>query len=222
MYISVLAATIFIFLASSLLSVLLTMNFFRKSLISYIYWSTGMWLFALASLLEIFFSVGIYNIPLIDVYLFSVAVLVQLLSLGSLALTKKDSVFRAYAGYSIAADALLAVALVIYPVGYILTNGVVFGLLPLFVIIVSSIITFPAAVILIVVGALSYRTGKDARMLSIIAGTIVVSIAGTLYIAAYPAFLYYAEFVGIVLLWIGFVDFRYLFHAREVNKSVNG
>ena len=222
MYISVLIATLFIFLASSLLSALLTMNFFRKSLRSYIYWSTGMWLFALASFLEILFSVGIYNILLIDIYLFSVAVLVQFLSLGSLALTKKTSVFRLYTGYSIASDILLAVALVIYPVGYLLTNGVVFGLIPLFDTIVSSIITFPAAVILIVVGALSYRTGKDARMLSIIAGTIVVSIAGTLYITAYPAFLYYAEFIGIILLWLGFVDFRYLFRSREVNKSVNG
>jgi hypothetical protein len=181
-----------------------------------------MWLFALASFLEILFSAGMYNIPLIDIYLFSVAVLVQLLSLGSLALTRKDSIFRVYAGYSIASDILLSVTLVVYPVGYVLTNGVVFGLLPLFVTIVSSIITFPAAVILIVVGALSYRTGKDTRMLSIIAGTIVVSIAGTLYIAAYPAFLYYAEFIGIVLLWLGFVDFRYLFHDKEANKSVNG
>ena len=222
MYVSVLIATLFIFLASSLLSALLTMNFFRKSVSSYIYWSTGMWLFALASFLEILFSAGMYNIPLIDIYLFSVAVLVQLLSLGSLALTRKDSIFRVYAGYSIASDILLSVTLVVYPVGYVLTNGVVFGLLPLFVTIVSSIITFPAAVILIVVGALSYRTGKDTRMLSIIVGTIVVSIAGTLYIAAYPAFLYYAEFIGIVLLWLGFVDFRYLFHDKEANKSVNG
>ena len=222
MYVSVLIATLFIFLASSLLSALLTMNFFRKSVSSYIYWSTGMWLFALASFLEILFSAGMYNIPLIDIYLFSVAVLVQFLSLGSLALTRKDSIFRVYAGYSIASDILLSVTLVVYPVGYVLTNGVVFGLLPLFVTIVSSIITFPAAVILIVVGALSYRTGKDTRMLSIIAGTIVVSIAGTLYIAAYPAFLYYAEFIGIVLLWLGFVDFRYLFHDKEANKSVNG
>lgn len=222
MYISVLAATVFIFLASSLLSVLLTINFLRKSLTSYIFWSTGMWLFALASFLEILFSVGIYTISLIDAYLFSVAVLVQFLSMGSLALTKKETIFKAYAGYSIAADALLAIALAVYPVGYILTNGVVFGLLPLFVTIVSSIITFPAAVILIVVGALSYRKRRDTKMLSIIAGTIVVSIAGTLYIAKYPAFLYYAEFLGIVLLWTGFVDFRYLFAAREVNKSVNG
>ena len=222
MYISVLAATVFIFLASSLLSVLLTINFLRKSLTSYIFWSTGMWLFALASFLEILFSVGIYTISLIDAYLFSVAVLVQFLSMGSLALTKKETIFKAYAGYSIAADALLAVALAVYPVGYILTNGVVFGLLPLFITIVSSIITFPAAVILIVVGALSYRKRRDTKMLSIIAGTIVVSIAGTLYIAKYPAFLYYAEFLGIVLLWTGFVDFRYLFAAREVNKSVNG
>ncbi len=222
MYISVLFSTALIFLASSFLSVLLTMNHFRKSLRSYVFWASGMWLFAFASLLEVMFSLGIYGNLLIDIYLFAVAVLVQLLSLGSLALIRKKKIFMSYAGYSIAADILLILSLALYPVGNILTRGVVFGLLPLDVTIVSSIITFPAAVILVVIAAVSYRSGKDRKMLSIIAGTIVVSIAGTLYIAAYPAFLYFAEFIGIILLWLGFVDFRFIFHSREVNKYVNG
>ena len=45
-------------------------------------------------------------------------------------------------------------------------------------------------------------------MLSIIAGVVVVSIAGGLYIAAVPVFLYYSEFVGIILLWFGFFSFK--------------
>jgi hypothetical protein len=222
MYVSVLLATGFIFVASSLLSVLLTVNYFRKSFRSYAYWSAGMWLFAFASFLEILFSLGIYNAGLIDAYLFSVAILVQLLSLGSLALMSRIRLFNAYVGYSVAADAALLVSLFLFPVGNVLTSGVVYGLLPLAVTIMSSVITFPAAVILIVVAAISYRSRGDRKMLSIIAGTIVVSIAGTLYIAAYPAFLYYAEFIGIILLWLGFIDFRFILHNSEVNKVVNG
>ncbi|MFG1519815.1 MAG: hypothetical protein AAE977_05010 [Thermoplasmataceae archaeon] len=208
--------------ASSLLSVLLTVNYFRKSFRSYAYWSAGMWLFAFASFLEILFSLGIYNAGLIDAYLFSVAILVQLLSLGSLALMSRIRLFNAYVGYSAAADAALLVSLFLFPVGNVLTSGVVYGQLPLAVTIMSSVITFPAAVILIVVAAISYRSRGDRKMLSIIAGTIVVSIAGTLYIAAYPAFLYYAEFIGIILLWLGFIDFRFILHNSEVNKVVNG
>ena len=68
-------------------------------------------------------------------------------------------------------------------------------------------------------GCASHGIAKDV---DIATQLIAKDLDLTLYIAAYPAFLYYAEFIGIVLLWIGFVDFRYLFRAGEVNKSVNG
>jgi len=222
MYVSVLLAAGFIFLASSVLSVLLTVNYFRKTFKSYAYWSAGMWLFAFASFLEILFSLGLYNKGLIDAYLFSVAILVQLLSLGSLALMNRIRLFNVYVGYSAAADVILIISLLLFPVGNILTGGVVYGPLPLAITVTSSVITFPAAVVLIVVAAISYRSRRDKKMLAIIAGTVVVSIAGTLYIAAYPAFLYYAEFIGIILLWLGFIDFRFILRSWEVGKVVNG
>jgi hypothetical protein len=68
-------------------------------------------------------------------------------------------------------------------------------------------VTFPAAIILILIAALSYRKTRNPKLISIIIGVVVVSVAGTLYIVQFPAFLYYAEFIGILLLWIGFVDF---------------
>jgi hypothetical protein len=43
----------------------------------------------------------------------------------------------------------------------------------------------------------------------------------TLYIAAFPAFLYYAEFIGILLLWMGFVDFKTLMVKKGVRQVVN-
>lgn len=92
--------------------------------------------------------------------------------------------------------------------GNILSSRVVYGSLPLPVVIASSIITFPAAVILVVIAIISYRRSRNAKMVGIILGTLVVSIAGSLYIAAFPPPLYYSEFSGIILLWLGFVDFR--------------
>jgi len=113
-----------------------------------------------------------------------------------------------YYAYSAFSTLALLVSLIYTEIGNILTEGVVYGPLPTLVIITSSLVTFPASAILIIVAAFSYYKGHDRRMLSIILGTIIVSVAGTLYIAQFPAFLYYAEFIGIVLLWLGFFDFR--------------
>ncbi|MDE1870492.1 MAG: hypothetical protein KGH71_05965, partial [Candidatus Micrarchaeota archaeon] len=68
--------------------------------------------------------------------------------------------------------------------------------------------TFPAATVLVIVAAMGYRRTRSLKMVSIIAGVVVVSVAGTLYIASFPSFLYYAEFAGMLLLWMGFYDFR--------------
>jgi ABC-type siderophore export system fused ATPase/permease subunit len=97
------------------------------------------------------------------------------------------------------------VTLVLYPVGNIIKEHIVFGVLPLGVTISSSFVTFPAAAFIILIAAISYKKFKSKKLLSIIAGVIIVAIAGTLYIAAIPVFLYYAEFIGILLLWIGFM-----------------
>ncbi|MEM3841580.1 MAG: hypothetical protein QXN59_02730, partial [Candidatus Micrarchaeaceae archaeon] len=89
--------------------------------------------------------------------------------------------------------------------GSIIISHVVYGALPLSVVLYSSAATFPAAIILIAIAAKSYIKKRSAKMISIIAGVLVVSTAGTLYIAAFPAFLYYSEFIGILLLWLGFI-----------------
>jgi hypothetical protein len=217
----VLGSTLFIFIASAVLAALLTKNYSGGKSRSFLYWSVGMWLFAFAVLLEVVFSFSIYVPILMGTYLFAVAVLVQMLSLGSLNLLKKRDYMVSYAIYSVIADIFLLFSLIYTPVGNIIIGGVVFGALPLLVTVASSFVTFPAAAILIVTAILSYRARKSNKMLDIIAGTVVVSIAGTLYIAAFPAFLYYAEFIGILLLWLGFVNFRTLFVKKEVKKVVH-
>lgn len=198
-------STIIIFALSAVLAFYLTAN--RRS-ISARFWSSGMWMFALGVLLEVIFAFGIYNQLLIKLYLFVTAVLVELLAMGSINLTGKRGLIVTYYAYSVASTVALALSLAYSDMGKIITNYVVYGPLPMPVVITSSIITFPAAVILITVAGISYRKNHSYKMLSIIAGTLIVSIAGTLYIAQFPAFLYYAEFVGVLFLWLGFFDFR--------------
>jgi hypothetical protein len=61
-------------------------------------------------------------------------------------------------------------------------------------------------IVLIGVSAIGYMRTKRKNLLWIILGVLIVGIGGTLYIAAFPAFLYYVEFIGLVMLWLGFFD----------------
>ncbi|MGC8662050.1 MAG: hypothetical protein ACP5TZ_06080 [Nitrososphaeria archaeon] len=202
------ASTSVIFVLSALLAYYLSKNYAVSRKLSTLFWGAGMWAFSAGVLLEVVFSFGIYDQGLIKLYLFVVAVLVELLAMGSINLTGKKYLVIVYYVFSAASTVLLAASLVYSNIGYILTDYVVYGPLPLYIVITSSIVTFPAALILIAVAGLSYRKRGDTKMLSIIVGTLIVSMAGTLYIAQFPVFLYYAEFIGIILLWLGFFDLR--------------
>jgi len=99
---------------------------------------------------------------------------------------------------------LVLYALAISQVGNIITNHIVYSTMPLAVVTASSIATFPASIAIIVVAVASYLKTHRKKLLSIILGIVVVSVAGTLYIVQFPALLYYAEAVGIALLWLWF------------------
>lgn len=202
-------STSLILVLSALLAYFMTTNYTSKRRISMAFWSIGLWLFAVGVLEEILFAVNVYSPFLLKSYLFIVAILVQFLAMGSLSLIDSKRMHVAYYLYSAAASIFLVVILAISSIGKIISSYVVFGALPMPVIIGSSLITFPAAVILLVTAALTYRKTHSYRMLSIIAGVIVVSVAGTLYIDKFPAFLYYSEFIGILLLWLGFFEWRH-------------
>ncbi len=215
----VLISTMLIALLSGILSVFMTFNYFRRRQPSYIFWSMGLWLFTFGVVLEALFAANVYSEALIDIYLFVVVVLVESLALGS-AFTTKGIVFKClYLLYVLVVSLVMVIALVTSDIGNVLVTYVVYGALPLSVVVVSSLGTFPAAAILIIVAALAYRRRRNAKMLSIIAGTLIVSIAGALYIAAVPEFLYFAEFVGIVLLWFGFFEFGFNKHRHEIAKA---
>lgn len=197
--------TVATFILTIGLAWVMTSKYARRPSRALMFWSLGIWLFALGVLIEIVFAFGYYSELLIGTYLFIVALLVESLALGSVQLVKSGMVRRSY--YTICAlfTVLLLYSLMTENLGMILYNYVVWGNIPTYVAIWSGLITFPAAVVLLGVAIKSYLNKRSRKMLSIIAGVVIVSIAGTLYIAQYPAFLYLSEFIGIVLLWYGFI-----------------
>ena len=193
------------FILTAALAIIITRRYMGKRTKSLLYWGAGIWIFAAGVLMEIFFAAGAYSTLLIKAYLFLVALLVEFLALGSMQLVKSRKARIAYASFAWMSSALLVCVLAASKMGNIITDHIVYGLLPVYVAISSSIITFPAAIILIAVAVKGYLSRKSNKLLSIISGVVIVSIAGTLYIAQYPAFLYIAEFVGILALWYGFI-----------------
>ncbi|MDE1846139.1 MAG: hypothetical protein KGH53_02575 [Candidatus Micrarchaeota archaeon] len=200
-----LISTIIIALLAIALAVVIVQNYLRKNSASKLFWSLGMITFAVSTVLQIPFAYGIYSTLLISLYLFLVVLLVQLFALGSIQMVKNGNIRHFYYGFTIFASALTLYSIVSSKIGNLLIGNVVAGLPPDFVLWASSIATFPAALVIIVCAGIAYQRTKQRKLLSIIAGVIVVSIAGTLYIAAFPAFLYFAEFVGVLLLWNGFL-----------------
>jgi hypothetical protein len=197
-------STIFISAATFLLARKLIVKYAKTRVSSYLLWGIGMWLFGLAAFLEAEFALGIYSAALIDFYLFIVVVLVQFLSFGSVELVKTMSYRKAYYAFSIAIAALVLLSVAFTAPGDLMQNYVVTGAPGLAVIITSTIATSAASVVLVVTAVKSYIAKRNPRMLSIIAGVVIVAAAGSFYIAAVPEFLYYSEFIGMVLLWLGF------------------
>ncbi len=211
----VLLSTVVITILSAVLAFFLTLKYIKLKSKNYLFWSLGLWLFTVGVVLEVLFAFGLYSEVMIDSYLTIVALLVEALALGSVQFLGK-TVKKIYYIYAVITTIVIIASFLFVRVGDVIANYVVFGLLPILTTVVSSIITFPAAAIIIVSAYLTIRRSraytdknvrrhKNLQMSSIIAGVVVVSIAGTLYIAAYPELLYWSEFFGILLLWLGFI-----------------
>ncbi len=203
--ISVVFSTTIITVMSAILAVFLIFNYRTKKKRSYLFWSIGIWIFTLGAALETLFAFGIFNKDLISFYLFIAAVIVEMLALGSIQLVRTKSTRSVYYIYCAITTFTLAFSIIYSHIGNIITKYVVSGILPSLILIASSLVTIPGAIILITIAAMNYKKGKSKKkMLDIIIGTVILSMGGVLYITAIPEFLYFVEFVGISILWFGF------------------
>jgi len=172
----------------------------------HLYWGVGLALIAFTMAQEAVFYLGVWSTPFAQAYLVLVALLVGILSLGTAELSLRGWMHRLWFEFiALAGAAMIVVGILYPPARSIVVSGVVTGLPPTPVLIMSSIVTFPATLLL--VGASGYGAfwQKRYHLLFIASGTAVIAAAGSLYIASFPLSLYYAEFAGTVLLFFGFV-----------------
>ncbi|HEV2316646.1 MAG TPA: hypothetical protein VGV89_03625 [Thermoplasmata archaeon] len=173
---------------------------------SELYWSVGLVLVGITLAQEAAVYAGYDAGPFLAFYFLLVALLVGILSLGSAELAFGPRWRRVYAAYLAAASALVAYFCFAGPISaQVVTAGVVTGSPGVGVIVASSLVTFPAAAIMAGGAILGVVRGRRWNLAYIAAGILVISAAGSLYIASFPVTLYYAEFAGVLLLFFGFV-----------------
>lgn len=201
------AASIVALSAVALVLALLVLRRYQtERRVSHLYWGVGLLLVVVVLAEEATLYVGVWNQPLIQTYLIFAALLVGVLSLGSAMISLAGRWRAVYFGYIGVMSAALVVVGLLTPVPTsIMSGGVVSGLPPTWVDVISSLITFPAAVLLIVSSLYGAIKQHQPNFLYITAGAIVFSVAGTLYIASIPVTLYYSDFLGVLLLFLGFV-----------------
>ena len=191
---------------SLLLSVFLFRRYATGRRPSYLYWAIGIFLVFVTLAQETALYAGVWSQPLIRSYLVLVALLGGFLSLGSAELSLTGRWKGVWFGYIGAASVAVTGVGIVTPVpSSILSEGVVGGLPPTAIVVASSLLTIPGALLLILASLYGAWKHKRVELLYITAGTIVISVSGSLYIASFPATLYFAEFVGVVLLFLGFV-----------------
>ncbi len=214
-----LAATGIVTLFGGILAFLMTQSYLRNRRSSHLFWSIGLWVFALSDFLEFVFALNVYSTLLMAIYLFIIVLLTQLLSLGSIQLVSSKPIRYGYTIFAGVIAIVVLISVLVGPISNLVMDYVVLGQPTLFIIISSSLGTFPAAAVLIWVAALGYKRTRSPKMLSIIAGVLVIGFAGTLYIATFPSFLYIAELFGVFLLFYGFYSPSYGKNAKATSSS---
>lgn len=171
-------------------------------------WAGGLALAAAAMAIEAVVYVGVVDAPILRAYVFLSAAIVGVLSLGATRVLRSPRVERIYAAYTglLLAVVGLASFLTPLPTAGMVTGGVITGNPPLLLILLSTLLTGPATVVLIVSAIVSLRRTWRWPTLLMVAGAFVLGAGGTLYIASFPVALYYAEFIGIVLLFFGLIS----------------
>ena len=176
---------------------------------AHLFFGAGLGLVSATLLLEIVFYLGTLNTIALGSYLFLVALLVGVLSLGS-AEEGLQGIYRtAWRVYVASLAAIIAIACFLEPAASsIVVNGIVTGVPPLGIVIASSILTIPAALLMAGLALHAAVKFRALRLVFIAVGILVIAVAGTLYIVSIPVTLYYAEFIGVILLFFGFGGIR--------------
>jgi len=170
-------------------------------------WGGGLALAAAAMAVEAIVFLGAVSSPLLQAYVFCSAAIVGVLSLGATRVLKSPRLERAYTAYVAATCAMVGAASFLTPLpSSMVSGGIITGNPPLLLLVLSTLVTGPATIVLLTASAVSLRRSRKWQNLLMIAGALILGAGGTLYIASFPVALYYAEFLGIVLLFFGLIS----------------
>jgi hypothetical protein len=170
-------------------------------------WGAGMALGAAAMAIEFLAYVGVVTEGLLQGYVFLSAGIVGVLSLGAAGSLHRPRLARAYAIFESVAIGVTAVASFATPLSLsIVVAGIIVGNPPVLLLLLSSVVTVPATVVLLGTAVVSLRRAFRWSHVTMLAGACVLGAGGAFYIASFPVMLYYAEFVGIVMLFVGLVN----------------
>ncbi|MDE1871273.1 MAG: hypothetical protein KGI06_03470 [Candidatus Micrarchaeota archaeon] len=193
-----------VFVLSLVLTIVLTLSYLKSRRLSKLFWSLGMWAFTASALMTVAFALGTYSEPLATIYLYIVAILVELLAIGSMQLMSYGNMKLAYYAFCAITTAFMFYSLAVSSIPNLIANYALYGSPPALVVYASSAITIPASAILVIIAIKSYWTGKDYWNISIVAGVLIFALSGAIYINSFPSMQYVTEFIGIFLLWLGF------------------
>ena len=170
-------------------------------------WGGGMALGAAAMAVEFLAYAGVVTEGLLQAYVFLSAAIVGVLSLGAVGSLRRPRLAIGFAGFEAVALGVTGFACLMtsLPLSMVV-GGIIVGDPPASLIILSSFVTVPATVVLLGTAVVSLRRSFRWSHLTLVAGACVLGAGGAFYIASFPVVLYYAEFVGIVMLAVGLVN----------------
>ncbi|MCI4317500.1 MAG: hypothetical protein L3J96_03090 [Thermoplasmata archaeon] len=191
----------------AVLSVRGFLQFRRGHVRSQLMWASGLTCAAAAMLIEAVVFAGVVSSILLQSYVFLSAAIVGVLSLGATRILQRPRVEAAYTAYVLVSSGLVAVMCAVTPLPTSMVSaGIISGNPPVLLLVLSSLVTGPATVLLLTASYLSLRRSWRWQTLLMVAGAVILGAGGTLYIASFPVALYYAEFLGILILFLGLIS----------------
>ena len=183
------------------------LRYYRARTRTELIWGMGVLLAAVAMAIEAVVYLGVLSSAILQVYVFCSAAIVGVLSLGATKVLRRPRLEMGYTWWTVATCAVVGVFCAITPLSLgMVTSGIITGNPPLMLIILSTLVTGPATVVLLAASVVSLRRSWRWQTLLMVSGAMILGAGGTLYIASFPVALYYAEFIGIVLLFLGLIS----------------
>jgi hypothetical protein len=183
------------------------LRYYRDRSRTELVWGTGVFLAAVAMAIEAVVYLGVVSSAILQVYVFCSAAIVGVLSLGATKVLRRPRLELGYTAYTALTCTVVGFFCAVTPLSSgMVTSGIITGNPPLSLLILSTLVTGPATVVLLAASVVSLRRSWRWQTLLMVSGAMILGAGGTLYIASFPVALYYAEFIGIVLLFLGLIS----------------